>query len=154
ESPAATAESSGVLVRRRSLPVVEFVLFAVAVLLVALAGRILLIAFGGFLLGVFLYTLARWTSRLTRLPYGWSLAIVTVLLFSIAGGLFWTVGSRLASQASELTQAVSDSLIQIRNYLEEYEWGQRILSQSPEWGKAIAQGNIPSRITDLASSIV
>lgn len=63
------------------------------------------------------------------------------------------IGSRLAVQANELAQAVPRSLEQIRDYLNEDEWGKSILKQSPEWGRSIAQGSF-QRITDLASSIV
>ena len=147
-------ESTGTFMRRRTFTVAEAFLCALAVLVVALAGRILLMAFGGLLVGVFLYSLAKGTSSITRLPYGLALALVVVALVAIVGGLFLLVGNRLASQANELSDAVSRSLIQLRDYLANYQWGQRILEQSPEWGKAIAQGNIPSRITDTASSIV
>ncbi len=153
ESPGAV-EPTGVFVRRRTFTFAELFICVLAILVVALAGKILLITFGGVLLGVFLYTLASWTAKVTRLPYGVALGAVVLTLLALVAGLFLLVGNWLASQANELTAAVSGSLIQIRDYLNEYEWGRQILEQSPEWGKAIAQGSIPSRITDLASSIV
>jgi predicted PurR-regulated permease PerM len=152
ESPGAV-EPPGVFVRRRTFTFAELFICVLALLVVALAGKILLISFGGVLLGVFLYTLASGTARLTRLPYGVALGLVAIVLLALVAGVFLLVGNWLASQASELTESVSRALIQIGDYLDKYEWGQRILQQSPEWGRAIAQGNIPSRITDLASSI-
>ena len=86
------------------------------------------------------------------MPYGWSLAVIVVLLFAVLGAFVWSVGSPLVLQANQLAQAIPSALKQIRAYLIEYEWGQWILDQSPELGKAIAQGSFPSRITDLASS--
>src|SRR5262245_35143259 len=102
---------------RRTFTIAEFFLVALVLVVIALAGRILLMAFGGLLLGVFLYSLAKGVHRVTRLPYGLSLLVVVIALAAIAAGAFWTVGSRLASQANELTEAVSRSLIQIRDYL-------------------------------------
>ncbi|HEX3727814.1 MAG TPA: AI-2E family transporter [Pirellulales bacterium] len=139
---------------RRAPTLAEIAIFALMIALMALAGRIFLIAFGGLLLGVLFYSVAKWTAAASRLPYGFALALVMVLFMSLGVAVFWLVGSRLASQANELTEAVSRSLKQIADYLDRSQWGQRILEQSPEWGKAIAQGNIPSRISDLASSIV
>jgi predicted PurR-regulated permease PerM len=147
-------DSTGAVARRRTISIAEAFLCVMAILIVALAGRILLMAFGGLLVGVFLYTLAKATSTVTRMPYGLALALVVLTLAAVLGGAFLLIGNRLASQANELSDAVSRSLIQLRDYLTESQWGQRILEQSPEWGKAIAQGNIPSRITDTASSIV
>ena len=140
--------------RRPALRVVEIFAVLLFLLVVWFAGKVLLVAFGGVLVGVFLYSLAKWISDSTRLPYGLSLALIVVLLIAVLGLAAWLVGSTLVAQVNELAQAVPSSLKQIRNDLEEYEWGRWILEQSPQLGRAIAQGNFPSRITDLASSLV
>ncbi len=139
--------------RQRLFTIAELFAALLLLLIVYFAGRIFLIAFGGLLVAVLLYTLGKWLSDYTPLSYGWALLIVVVLLVSLAGSIFGLVGSRLAIQANELTQAMPRALKQIQDYLTQYEWGHWILEQSPEWGKALAQGSVPSRITDLASSI-
>jgi predicted PurR-regulated permease PerM len=140
--------------RRRAFTTAQVFAGLLAVLVVWFAGKIFLIGFGGVLLAVFLSTLARWLSGLSSLSYGGALAVVVTVFVALAGAVFWLIGSTLANQANEFSQAVPRSLKQIRVYLEQYQFGQWILEQSPEWGRAIAQGNLPSRITDLASSIV
>ncbi len=119
--------------------------FAVLVvfLMVWFAGKILLITFGGLLLAIFLYTLAHAVSRFTPLSYGWALLVVVVLILLSTGFVFSTIGTRLAHQANEFTQALPSGLKQARDYLAEDQWGQWILEQSPDWGRAIAQGTIP-----------
>lgn len=144
----------GIFARRRAFTTAQVFTALLAVLVVWFAGKIFLIAFGGLLLAVFLYTLGKWLSDLTRLSYGWALTVVVIVFVALAGIVFWLIGSRLIGQANEFAQAVPRSLKQISDYLDQYRFGKWILEQSPEWGKAIAQGSIPSRITDLASSIV
>ncbi len=138
---------------RPALRVVEIFAVLLLVLVVWFAGKVLLVAFGGLLVGVFLYSLANGISRLTPLPYGLSLALIVLLLVALAGLAIWLVGSVLVAQANELAQAVPSSLNKIRRDLEEYEWGRWLLEQSPDLGRALAQGSFPSRITDLASSL-
>jgi predicted PurR-regulated permease PerM len=146
-------QPNAIFARRHTFTIAEVFSALLAVLVVWFAGKVFLIAFGGLLMAVFLYTLARWLADVTRLPYGWSLAVVVIVSVALASTMFWLIGSRLAAQANEFAQAVPRSLRQIRDYLEQFEWGESILKQSPEWGRAIAQGSFP-RITDLASSIV
>jgi predicted PurR-regulated permease PerM len=139
---------------RGTVTIAELAGCLLALLVVWFAGRVFLIAFGGLLIAVFLYSLAKWLKQTTHLPYGVALAIVVVTILSFAGLVFWLVGSRLAHQASELTEAVPSALEQIQDFLSQYHWGEWIMKQSPDWGKAIAQGNLPSRITDLAGSMI
>ena len=137
-----------------ALRVVEVFAVLLILLLVWFAGKVLLMAFGGVLVAVFLSSLAQMLSRAASLAYGWSLAVVVVLLASLVVLIAWLVGSLLITQANELAQVVPASLKKIQGDLKDYEWGRWLLDQSPDLGKAIAQGNFPSRITDLASSLV
>lgn len=151
EPPASARESFGAP-RPRGFTVAE--LFAALFVLVILwfAGKIFLIAFGGVLVAVFLSSIANGIARFTPLAYGWALAVVMILILVSVGFLFSLVGTRLAQQANQFTEAIPSGIKQARDYLTEDQWGQWVLEQSPDWGKAIAQGSIP-RITDLASSM-
>src|SRR5262249_10972910 len=73
---------------------------------------------------------------------------------TLVGAVFWSVGNLLATQANQFSEAVPRSLKQIEDYLSEYQWGQWVLEQSPEWGRSLAQGSLPGRLTDVASSSV
>ena len=148
------AKSNHVLTRRHAFSTAEVFAWLLLLVVVWFAGKILLITFAGLLLAVFLNALAGTISRSTPLSYGWALALVVLFFVALAGIVAWLVGSLLVSQVSEFLQAVPRSLKQIRSNLEEYELGQWVLEQSPDLGKAIAQGSIPSRVTDLASAII
>jgi predicted PurR-regulated permease PerM len=95
-------------------------------LLLWVAGQVLLLAFAGVLLAIFLNTLAGWLSR-TGLGYGWSLAVVIILLIAAVVGIGWLVGNRLAGQFNELTATLPRSLHQIHDYLKQSTWGQWLL---------------------------
>ncbi len=149
-----SVDTDPLLVRRATVTIAEAFAGLLALLIVWFAGRIFLIAFGGLLVAVFLYALAHWISEWTPISYPWALALVVLLILALVATVGWSVGSRLVNQANEFAEAIPSSLKQIRDYLSKYQFGQWILDQSPDWGKAIAQGAIPSRISDVASSIV
>src|SRR5438105_1168110 len=86
QSPA--AQPSGLFVRQRLFTIAELFAALLLLLIVYFAGRIFLMAFGGLLVAVLLYTLGKWLSDYTPLSYGWALLIVVVLLVSLAGSIF------------------------------------------------------------------
>lgn len=139
--------------RRHNFTVIELALGLLALGVLLLAGKILLLAFGGLLLAVFLSTLSRLVSRLTRLPYTWAFGLVVLVIVLISSVLFLLVGNRLALQVSEFAEAIPRGLKQIQDGLSKYVWGDWIIKQSPEWAKAIAQGDVPARLTNVASTV-
>jgi len=153
-SSAAPLDGSNPPLGRRTVTIIEIFLVLLAIVVVWFAGKVLLMAFAGLLVAVFLSTLAQGLSRFMAISYGWSLVICVLLMAVLLASVIGLIGSHLASQTSEFVTAIPRSLMQIREDLSESSWGQWILEQSPEWGRAIARGNFPSRISDLASSLV
>src|SRR5689334_3397576 len=89
--------------RRRVVFVVGVVAFALAVGLVLLFQmRVLLLAFAGVLLAVFLVTLSRWLQGRLRLPYWAALTIMVVGLAAVAVGCLWLIGWRVSQQVDAL----------------------------------------------------
>jgi predicted PurR-regulated permease PerM len=93
---------------------------------------VLLSVFAGILLTVFLRGLSEWTSKLTALSNGWSLAIVVLALVAIIGVSMWLLAPDVIDQVDQLSQSLPQSVQQLRQQIERYEWGRWILAQMPE----------------------
>jgi predicted PurR-regulated permease PerM len=115
--------------------------------------RVLLETFAGLLFALFLTTLSNWVSSHTRLRYGWSLAIVVVVLLALAGGAGWLLESRLTAEMSELTKKLPQSLEAVREYLGQYAWGRLLLERVPETSESTYMGNAFSRLTGMVSGV-
>jgi predicted PurR-regulated permease PerM len=113
-----------------------------------------LLAFAGVLLGVFLHGLSDWLRQHSGLGYHWSLAAVVVSLLVLLGLAGWLLGAQISAQVSQLVQALPESLNQLRSQLERYPWGKWILSQAPDSGSLLGQGDALSRVTGFASSVL
>ena len=140
--------------RRPAFSIAEVFTMLLTLLVLWFAGKIFLIAFGGLLIAVLLNTLGKWLSRYMFVSYGWAFGIAVLAILASTGAVGWLVGSRLVHQANEFAKAVPSALKEIHDYLDQFQSGRWVIEQSPEWGKAIAQGGFPSRITDLASSMI
>lgn len=98
-------------------------LVAAVVAALVLAANVFLLAFAGILLAVFLYAISAWLQRLLGMRYGWSLAIVLLIMAAVLVGGGWFLASEIASQFRQLQQSLSAK--QIRSSLEQYPWANR-----------------------------
>lgn len=80
-----------------------------AVGLAIVASDVLLLIFAGILLSVFLTSLAEWLSKISPLPYGWSVAVVCLVLTSSLALIFWWAAPSLAEQFDGLTRSIPKS---------------------------------------------
>ena len=78
-------------------------LVGLAVLFIWLTLRVDLVIFGGVLFGISLRRAAEALSRLTRLPVGWSLLTVVLLIVAFFSALGWFFSQAIASQINELS---------------------------------------------------
>jgi predicted PurR-regulated permease PerM len=106
------------------------VVVALALLFWKLA-PVLLLAFGGVLLSIFLRTLGVWVSKWTGLSAVWSLAIVLVALGSLTAASIYLSGDLVAKQMTELVDQVPRSLEKISIYFKNYEWGKWLAERAP-----------------------
>jgi predicted PurR-regulated permease PerM len=112
--------------RRSRSPFSTIGLIALVVLIVFivwLAGRLLLLIFGGVLLAVFLRLGASLVGRVTRLGNGWSLLVFLVLLVGLLTLGGWVLVPRLAEQARALTEAVPEAINELVDHVGETAWG-------------------------------
>lgn len=120
-------------------------------LLLWFAGYVLLLAFAGALLAIFLQALSEWFSRLTRLPYRVSLGVVVFLLLALLAVGAWQTQTQLARQFDQFIQTFPAILQDIRDRLDDYQWGRWLLRQFSNGGNILQQLPL-SRITGVVWS--
>ncbi|MBD3167887.1 MAG: AI-2E family transporter [candidate division Zixibacteria bacterium] len=93
--------------------------------------QILLVAFAGIVLAVFLDGLSEFITKKVAIPRRAALAIVitAIILVLFAGG--WIIGPRIVEQFSGISEKIPEALDSIQNSLKEYEWGRKLLNNIP-----------------------
>jgi len=129
------------------------IIVVVVVLLAALwlATRVFLLAFAGLLVALVLSTFAEWVSRRSPLSYGWSLALVVLLLIGALALGGWLIGARLADQFGRLAQELPQSWSQLEERLKQYEWGQWLVARTPSPAEAF-RGDLFSQVSSVLST--
>ena len=92
---------------------------------------VLLLIFAGILLAVLLRSLAELVHGGTRLPVGWSLALVC---FTLLGGLaliVWLGAPPLSAQLDELSDQLPASIENLKGRLAQYRWGRWFVENAP-----------------------
>lgn len=87
----------------------------------------LLLGFGGVLVAVFLRGLARKLHQWTGLSMGWSLALISIGLVGLLGLTAMLIGPSIASQFRDLNDTLTQGIEQVRGFLAQQPWGQRLL---------------------------
>ncbi|HJT32056.1 MAG TPA: AI-2E family transporter [Pirellulales bacterium] len=111
------------------IALVVAVVAALGGVLLWLAADTLLLIFAGILFAVFLSGLTELVSRYTRLPRGWALAVVSlvlIVLFALAG---WLMAARLAEQAQQFSEELPRAVKHLRERLDEYPWGKWLAAE-------------------------
>jgi predicted PurR-regulated permease PerM len=106
-----------------------FGLLVLAALVVWYAATVLLYAFAGLLLAIFLCACTDFVKKHTRLGRGLSYALVVAALI---GGIFtvgWFLVPRVVAQLNELVTELPKSLAEARRLLERSEWGRFVLDR-------------------------
>ena len=125
-------DSPSPLFVRRVLVVVAVVVAVGAVLLfLSQAASVLLLFFAGIVLALFLGGLADLISKHTPLPRGWALGLVVLLMIGFFVGIGFLAGPSIGNQLDQLTQTIPTSVEGVKSRLEQYEWGQWLLTNTP-----------------------
>lgn len=103
----------------------------VLLLFVWYARDVLLLAFAGILVGVFLRRLATWVSDRTPLSPRWALVVVVLALLGSFVGTFAIRGESIAAEVRTLRDRLPEAAEQLQNRLERYEWGRRAVEAAP-----------------------
>lgn len=122
-------------------------------LLLWYAADVLLLAFAGILLAIFLRSLSDWVSESTPLSGGWSLGVVVVGLISILTIGIWLLAPGVADQIDELQKKLPQSVRQLERHVESYEWGRKALAQVPNANELVPdKADVLARVTGVFST--
>ena len=117
---------------RRVLVVVGIVVAAVVVLLfLRKAAFVLLLFFTATVFALFLTGLARLIRDHTPLSRPWALGLAGLLLVGFFVGAGFLIGPSVSQQFNQLTQTIPNSIGEVRSRLEQYGWGQWVVSHAP-----------------------
>jgi predicted PurR-regulated permease PerM len=115
--------SSGFELARRALPLIALCIgLILLVLLLWQIFDVILLAFAGILFAILLRTPADWLARHTRIPEGWALLIVVVLVVALLTGAGWLFGHSLSEQFAALVQRLPQMISKLRDRLADYSW--------------------------------
>lgn len=140
-----------VRVARRTLVVVAIVALALLVWRIRSA---LLLGFIGVLLAVLYRGLAHALNRYARIPIGWSLGIVAVVVLGLVALFVWLAGPPINEQFSQLARTLPTSISRIQETLNQYPVGRYLLSyvQPPKPGAGPGI-SIFSGVTGIAATV-
>lgn len=93
--------------------------------------QVLLLIFAGILLAILLRGMSSWVSRLTKLPIGWSLLLVVLVVMAVIGASFWRLTPSVASQINELLDQLPKSVARLEDHLTKHDWGKVLLKRVP-----------------------
>ncbi len=92
---------------------------------------VIMLAFAGILVAVFLRGLADLTRRYTKLSEGLSVLLVSILLLLILGGAIALLAPSVAEQGRHLRDELPKSAQQASNYISQFSWGRTLIDQMP-----------------------
>lgn len=142
----------GAFARRVGVAVGIATLAVILAALVWSATDVLLLIFAGILVACFLRGLADLLTDVTRLPPGWSLGIVVTLLLAAITAVVWMLAPHVAAQLDGLSRGVSQSIQQLYAQLSQYDWGKRLIAQTPGVVELARRGDLVGRVTGIFSS--
>lgn len=118
--------------------------------------EVLLLVFTGILLAVLFRSLGNLVSKYTPLSEKWSVGVVLLALATIIALGVWLTLPSIEQQLNDLSQQLPNSVEQMRKYVEQYTWGQWLLSQIPENPQLLggSKSNVFGRITGFFSSFL
>jgi predicted PurR-regulated permease PerM len=147
------SHESGRFARRALVAVAITVSFILLTLLLWQAAQVLLILFAGVLLAVLLNTISGWVHAKTRIPYGWSLALVVILLAGLLTLSFVLLAPSVGEQMTQLTKTLPASVQQLQENLGKYGWGRWVLQQVPQFDDMVSDPDvIMARASGIFSS--
>ncbi|MDP9310819.1 MAG: AI-2E family transporter [Chloroflexota bacterium] len=117
--------------------------------------EVILLAFTGLLVAVFLHSLSAWVRHHTGLGAGSALLVVVIVLIALMGLGGWLLAPVIAEQVTELTQRLPHAVTQARQRLAQAPLGQQIVAQMPPLQQLVPRsGNILARVTGMFSTVL
>lgn len=125
---------------------------AILIALTWYARHVLLLAFAGLLVAVFLRHLATSVSRVFSISPRWALVLVVTALAGALTGAFALRGAAIAREVQTLGDELPRAANSLRNRLQNVEWGQRLIDATAERLQSLPnEENLVGRVTGAAS---
>jgi len=104
-------------------------LVGLAVLFLWLTIRVDLVIFTGVLFGICLRRTAAALRRVTRLPIGWSLLVVVLLILAFFVGMGWFFSVKISSQFAELSEQLPAAAVKVGNMISQSSLGKMLMQR-------------------------
>lgn len=104
---------------------------AVVGLVIATLGDVVMIIFAAVLVAVLLRGSGERLGRVLHIGTGWGAVAVVVGVIAFLGGVVWWQGQSLAEQFGQLQKGLAQQFDHVRQYLQQTDWGRRVLHQLP-----------------------
>jgi predicted PurR-regulated permease PerM len=92
---------------------------------------VLLLTFAGVLGAIILDAITQWVCRRTELSHTKAYLIVLLGLIALIAVAIWQLAPRLILQISQLVQVIPKAITNLRNYLDQYDWGKALVAGAP-----------------------
>lgn len=128
-----------------------FLAVAVLVLFVWYQRQLLLLAFAGILVAIFLRTITKWIERITHLSPMFSYMTTLLLLGGAAAGLGMWLVPRFSTQLSEVMASLPKSIHQIEQPLLQKSWGRDLIGEVHKVMQSAGEG---SQVPQIAHAVI
>jgi predicted PurR-regulated permease PerM len=139
---------------RRVLIAVGIVAAVSTLLLFAWAiADILLLAFAGLLLAIFLSAVADWLADHAPLTRGWALGLTALAIVGALALGGWFLAPTISAEVDQLSNTLPQSIQAVRQRIGQYRWSQLLLRQAPAPRElASSTSNIIGRLSGVFST--
>ncbi len=130
-------------------------LFSLAILFVYFAVNVMFLLFAAILLAVFFRSLGEWINHFTKIPEGFAVLIVCLVIIAVFSFAIWLLAPEVADQIIELREIIPQSLNTLGSRISGYAWGNLVLEQIPTWQELfnrIAGSKFLTRISGIFST--
>lgn len=113
----------------------------------------ILLAFAGILLAVFLRSLSDWVGAYLCLSEKWAFTLVLAGFIAGFGVGAWLLAPPIAEQIDTLPQTLPQAMQQLEQYMHNYDWGQALLTQKENAEQQMSLGtSLLKNITEFVST--
>ncbi|MCZ0964514.1 AI-2E family transporter [Paracoccus sp. EF6] len=124
--------------RRRALSL--GILGALLILLLAFAPDVLLVIFAGLLFAVFFSGGGEWLARRLGIGRNWGIGLFLLILVLALAGISLGFAPFAVDQFEQLSQKVPEAFQSVRERLEQYSWGEKLLERATP-GALMSEGS-------------
>ncbi len=117
------------------------VLLTILLFLLVVAPDVLLVIFAGMLFGVFFSGGGEFIARYTGLARGWGIGLFIVLILLALAGAVLAFAPAAVDQFNQLTDEIPAAVEYLRERIEKYAWGERLLNSVNPAGLISAEGS-------------